>query len=145
MSNDERYAPRPLAAWFKPAAIASVLFMMAGCAMYLMDVTTDAAALPLDQRALHEAMPVWMWAAYAVAVWIGLAGAIMLLLRKRIAVPLLAVSLLAVVVQFSAYLVAPSFRELISSDMLLVPIVIIAVTWTIFWFSYHSRKRGWLD
>ena len=145
MSNDERYAPRPLARWFKPAAIASVLFMMFGCAQYLIEVTTDEAKLPLDQRAMYAAIPVWMWAAFATAVWIGLAGAVMLLLRKRVAVPLLGVSLLAVLVQFSAYFVAPRLRELVSSDMLLVPIVIVAVTWTIFWFSYHSRKRGWLD
>ena len=145
MEADNHYAPQPIARWFKFAAIASILFMILGCVAYLMQVTTDPATLPLDQRAMVEAAPTWMWAAFATAVWVGLAGAVLLLLRKKLAVPLLGVSLLAVLVQFSAYFIVPGLRELMSSDSLLIPIVIVAVVWTIFWFAWHSRKRGWLS
>ncbi len=144
MSTDDPYAPRPLAGWFRPAAIASVLWMLLGCASYLYQVTLDPLTLPVEQRAMIEAAPTWMWAAFAVAVWVGLLGAVLLLLRRRIAVPLLGVSLLAVLVQFSAYLLHPPLREAMRSDQLLVPLVIVAVTWTIFWFAYHSQRRGWL-
>lgn len=141
---DDPYAPRPLAGWFKPAAIASVLWMALGCASYLYQVTLDPATLPVDQRAVLEAAPKWMWAAFAVAVWVGLAGTVMLFLRRRLAVPLLGVSLLAVLVQFSAYFLHQPLREATGSNGLLIPIIIVAVTWTVFWFAYHSRKRGWL-
>lgn len=141
---DDPYAPRPLAGWFKPAAIASVLWMALGCASYLYQVTLDPATLPVDQRAVLEAAPKWMWAAFAVAVWVGLAGTVMLLLRRRLAVPLLGVSLLAVLVQFSAYFLHQPLREATGSNGLLIPIIIVAVTWTVFWFAYHSHKRGWL-
>jgi hypothetical protein len=145
MQNDARYQPQPLARWFKPAAIASLLWYLLGCANYLFEVTLDVASLPADQRAMIEAAPTWMYAAFAVAVWIGLIGAVLLLLRKRLAVPLLAVSLIGVLVQFSAYFLHPPLREAVDSDMLLIPIIIVALTWTVFWFAYHSNKRGWLS
>jgi hypothetical protein len=145
LDADNLYAPRPLAGWFKPAAIASVLFMMLGCVSYLMQVMTDPATLPLDQRVMIEAAPTWMWTAFAIAVWAGLAGAVLLLLRKALAVPILGVSLIAVLVQFSAYFLVPRLRESMSSDELLIPIIIVALTWTIFWFAWHSRKRAWLS
>lgn len=145
MDADDRYAPQPLAGWFKFAAIASVVWYMLGCGMYLFDVTLDPATLPLDQRAMMEAVPTWMYAAFAIAVWVGLAGAVLLLLRKKLAVPLIGISLVAAIVQNSAYLLDPELRGVVESDMLLIPIVILAVTWTVFWFAWHSRKRGWLS
>ena len=145
MDADHRYAPQPLAGWFKFGAIASVVWFMLGCANYLYEVTLDPAALPLDQRAMMEAAPTWMFAAFATAVWIGLAGAVLLLLRKKLSVPLLGVSLVAVLVQFSAYFLDPQLRGVVGSDMLLIPIIIVAVTWTVFWFAWHSKKRGWLS
>jgi len=145
MDADDRYAPQPLAGWFKVAAIASVVWFMLGCVSYLMTVMTDPATLPLDQRAMMEAMPTWMYAAFAIAVWVGLAGGVLLLLRKKLSVPLIGISLVAAVVQFSAYFLVPQLREAMRSDMLLVPIIVVAVTWTVFWFAWHSRKRGWLS
>ena len=52
---DKRFTPRPVAAWYMIAAIASLLFMGAGCAAFVMHVASDRATLPLDQRALVEA------------------------------------------------------------------------------------------
>ena len=144
MQERDPYAPQPLARWFMPAAIASLLFMLLGCASYLMQVTIDPATLAADQRAIMEAAPTWMYAAFAVAVWVGLAGAVLLVMRRKLAEPLLLVSLLAVLVQFSAYFIDPELREAMPSDGLLIPIVIVALTWTIYWFARHSRMRGWL-
>ena len=67
---DEEFAPRPLAGWYMPAAVASLLFMALGCIMYLMHLFADPAAMPLDQRAAYEAEPIWVTAAFAIAVWV---------------------------------------------------------------------------
>jgi hypothetical protein len=103
--------PQPLAGWFKWAAIASLLWMLLGCGMYLFEVTLDPATLPADQRSMIEAIPSWMWAAFAIAVWVGLAGALLLVLRNKLAVPLLTISLVAMLVQNSAYVVDQGLRE----------------------------------
>jgi magnesium-transporting ATPase (P-type) len=142
--RDNLYSRRPLARWYWAGAIASLLFMALGCVTYLMHVTADPASLPLDQRAAFDAEPVWLTAAYAIAVWIGLAGALMLLLRRKLAQPLLLISLAAVVVWLAGLLLVPNLRETISSNDLAVGIAVAAITWTIFWFARHSAKRGWL-
>lgn len=144
MTEDQAFSPRPIAGWFKIAAIASVLWMAMGCANYLYQVTLDPAALPLDQRAMIEAAPTWMYAAFAIAVWIGLAGAVLLLLRRKLSEPLLMVSFLAVLVQFSGYFFDPEMRQAMGSDQLLVPIIVVALGWVIYMFARHSRMRGWL-
>ena len=141
---DERYAPQPIAGWYMPAAIISVLFMGLGCIMYLMHVFADPATMPLDQRAAYEAEPVWVTGAFAVAVWIGLIGTALLVVKRRLAEAALLVSLVAVLVWLAGLLVVSGLRENMSANDLLVAIVITAITWTIFWFARHPRQRGWL-
>ena len=142
--KDDRFTRRPLAGWYMFAAIASLLFMVVACAGYLIDVTTDPSALPLDQRTVVEARPIWSMAAYAIAVWVGLAGAVMLVLRRKLAQPLLLVSLIAAAVTFLPYAIVPDIRDNITTNDIAVAVVILAITWTIFWFARHSAQRGWL-
>lgn len=140
----EQTSPQPLAGWFKFAALASVAFMLLGCGGYLASVLVDPASLPVDQRNLMAARPIWMVAAYAIAVWVGLLGSIMLLLRKAIAERLLLVSLVAAILTFLPYAITPAIRDNISTNDIAVAIAVIVITWTIFWFARHSRQRGWL-
>ncbi|CAA9515098.1 MAG: hypothetical protein AVDCRST_MAG31-1208 [uncultured Sphingomonas sp.] len=144
MENSDRFAPRQLAGWFKPAAIASVVFMALGTVTYISHVTTNPASLPLDQRQLFAAEPWWMTGAYGLGVWPGLAGAVLLLLRRKLAEPVLLLSLLGTTIWFAGFLLVPTLRGGMSSDALLIPLIILALTWTIFWFARHSRMRGWL-
>lgn len=143
MAN-RHYARRPVAGWYMVAAIASVLFMLIGCGGYLLEVTADPETMPIDQRTMAMARPTWMIAAYGIAVWVGLAGAIMLVLRRKLAQPLLLVSLIAAVVTFLPYAVVPAIRDNIGTGDIAAAIVILAITWTIFWFARHSSQRGWL-
>jgi hypothetical protein len=141
---DERFTPRPLASWYLPAAIVSLLFMVLGCAALAMHVTADPATLPLDQRALLAAEPRWVLAASAVGFIAGLIGGLFLVLRRKAAVPLLLVSLLGVLAWFAGMFATPQFRDLLSTDEIAGLLVVVALTWTIFWFGRHSRQRGWL-
>lgn len=141
---DERFTPRPLASWYLPAAMVSLLFMVLGCAALAMHVTADPATLPLDQRALFAAEPRWVLAASAAGFIAGLIGGLFLVLRRKAAVPLLLVSLLGVLVWFAGMFATPEFRDLLSTDEIAGLVVVVALTWTIFWFARHSRQRGWL-
>ena len=143
--EDDPYTPRPIAGWYMPAAIASLLFMGLGCVAYVMHVMTDPASLPIEQRAAFEALPGWVIGAQAVAVWIGLAGTVLLIMRKRLAEAALMVSLIAVLIWLAGLLLTAPVRESMSANDLLVAIVVTALTWTIFWFARHSRQRGWLS
>lgn len=133
-----------LPAWFRPAAMAAVAWEIFGCVMYLMQVRVDPAALPADQRAIWDATPPWMIGAYAAAVWVGLLGAVLLLLRRKLAEPLLLISLIAVAAWFAGQILVPQLRGLISSDMLLLPFVILAVCFAIWSLARRARRNGWL-
>ena len=142
--EEDPYSPRPVAGWFMPAAVASLLFMGLGCVMFLMDVLTEASTLPLDQQAVKDATPGWVTGANGFAVLTGLAGTIFLLMRNRIAVGVLAVSLISVLIMLAGLILVQPLREAASANDLLVVIVVTAVTWTIYWFARNSRQRGWL-
>jgi hypothetical protein len=82
--------------------------------------------------------------AYAVAVWIGLLGALLLVMRRRAAEWALLISLIAVLVWLAGLVLVTPLRESMSANDLLVAIIVSALTWTIYWFARHSRQRGWL-
>lgn len=142
--TEDTYSPRPLAGWYMIAAFGALAFMLVAVAGYMIDVLTDPATLPLDQRVVAEARPAWAMGAYAIAVWVGLGGAILLFLRRKAAQPVLLVSLVAAVITFLPYAFVPSVRSNITTNDIAVAIVILAITWTIFWFARHSAQRGWL-
>ena len=140
----DRYGRQPVARWFAIAAIASLLFMLLGCAAYLLDVTTNPASLPLDERAAHELRPVWLISANAIAVWAGALGTLLLLLRRRLAETLMLVSLVAVAIWLAGLVLVPRVRDAVGTDDIAVAVVVTLITWTIYWFARHSRQRGWL-
>jgi len=102
---EHHHTPRPIAGWFMPAAVASVLFMGLGCIMYLMHVLADPNTLPLDQRVALEAEPAWVTGANAIAVWVGLIGAILILMKRKLAEPVMLVSLVGVLVWLAGLIV----------------------------------------
>ena len=141
--SDGEYAPRPVARWYLAGAIASVLFMLVGCAGYLMTVLVDPATMPVDQRAMLDAQPLWMIAAYAIAVWVGLAGAVMLALRRKLAVRCCWCRWLRVWSLSCRWQSSRGERAGLTNDIA-AAVIVLAITWTIFWFARHSQLRGWL-
>lgn len=134
--------------WYWAVAVLALLFELAGCFFYLVEVRMSAAeiaALPLDQAALLSARPEWYYAAFGIAVWVGLIGAIGLFLRKSWAVWALLVSLVAAVVQFSSVFIVPEMRAITPSDALFLPIVIIIIAYGVWQFSRLAGRRGWLS
>ena len=130
--------------WFRFAAIGALLWELLGCTLLLMQALTDPSTLRRDQQAIWAATPNWMNAAWGFAVVTGLAGATLLLLRRRRGEPLLLLSFLAVAVQFSGMLIVPALRDLIASDDLLAPFVVLVVCYGIWHLARTARKSGWL-
>ena len=141
---EDPYKPRPVAAWYMLAALASAVFMFLGCAALVMHVMTNPASLPLDQRALFEAEPSWVVSASAFGFVTGLIGALLLVIRRREAERALLFSLVGMAIWFAGMFATPGFRDLLSTEQIAVLLAIVALTWTIYWFARHSRQRGWL-
>jgi hypothetical protein len=80
--------------------IVALLWNSMGALDYTMTQTRNAAylkALTPTQLAYFDSLPAWAVAAWAIGVWGGLVGSVLLLLRKRLAVPVFLASLLGAV------------------------------------------------
>ena len=141
---DDEFAPRPIAAWYTVAAASSLLLTGLFGVLYLMHVTANPADMPLDQRVAYDATPGWVIGAFGVGAWAGVAGAILLILKRKLAETVLLVSLIGMLVWLAGSLAVGPLREAMSANDLLLIIVMVAISWTIFWFARHSRQRGWL-
>jgi hypothetical protein len=130
--------------WFRIAAGGALLWELLGCVMFVWQAVSDPAALPRDQQAAWAATPPWMNAAWGFAVVTGVAGAVLLLMRNRRSEPLLLLSFLAVVVQFSGMVLVPALRNLTNSDDLFMPFVVAVICYAIWNLARKARKEGWL-
>lgn len=133
--------------WYWIVAVLALLWEAGGCYAYLTQVTMKAAdmgSMAAAQREVWLSMPVWVWCAYAVAVWVGLTGALALLLRQRWARSAFIVSLLAVVLQFGwVFLATPALARLGATSTAL-PVCIIVIGAALVWFADMAARRGWL-
>lgn len=133
--------------WYWAVAVVALLWALAGCFAYVTQVgmsAEDLARLPQAQQDIWNAMPAWVTAAYAVAVWAGLGGAIGLLLRKAWARPLYLLSLLGIVVQFGWVFLATDILTTVGPSSAAFPAFILIAGVALVWFADHSRKRSWI-
>lgn len=133
---------------FWALAVLALLWNLLGLAMFVMQVTMSPealAALPDAQRAVVDATPSWLDAVFGVAVASGVLGAVGLLLRRRWAVGLFALSLAAVLVQVIAgYLVTPAWAASGAAGLVL-PGLLVAIAIALLGYARSAVRRGWLS
>ncbi len=140
-------APSSTPGWFRIVAILGLIWNVLGVVSYFMHVTmseASLAAMPAAERELFESFPPWVTGAFAIAVFAGLAGALGLVMRKRWAVGLLGVSLLAILVQMVYTLVLSDMVSVMGADAAILPVLIVVVGVALFWLARMASMRGWL-
>lgn len=133
--------------WFWVVAIIAIVWNVVGVASYLMEVTTretSLAALPAAERALYAMQPEWVTGAYAIAVFAGLAGCVLLAMRRALAAPLLALSLAAVLVQMFYVFALSDALTVQGASSAVLPAAIVVIGAVLLWLAMHARRRGWL-
>ena len=143
--NGTMEIPRSKGFWL--VAIIALVWNLIGVAMFWMQVNTGAeglAQMTEPQRQVYEATPAWLNIAFAVAVFGGVLGALGVLMKKRWAVTMFFVSLLALLVQMiGAYLVTPAW-DAYGPAGLVMPVVLILIA-QLFWrYAQKCVVRGWL-
>lgn len=135
--------------WYWIVSIIALLWMLFGVVALVMDLSMDEAALAAmseAERQLYAARPTWLLVTYAIATLSGLGGAIALLMRKPWAVHLLALSLIAAIIQFGYVLLGTGAIEVLGAAATLpFPIVIIAIGAALLWLAWHARRVGWME
>ncbi|WP_417612124.1 hypothetical protein [Parasphingorhabdus sp.] len=133
--------------WFWVVGVVALLWNGLGVAAYLQQIAmsaADFAALPRVQQDLLSTLPFWVTAAFAIAVFAGFVASISWLLRKRIAVRLFLLSLLAVIVQFSSYFIIDGYWEFISSQGWIMPALIVLFAIGFLLLSWRAERTGLL-
>ena len=123
--------------------IIGVLWNGFGCFDFTMTATRNEAYLsgfPEEMVAYWTAMPWWMFAVWAIGVFGGLAGSIALLMRRAIAVPLLAASLIAAAISMVIGMTAQDAPKMEGSEIFTVLILGIALGLLV--YAYWQNRRG---
>jgi len=124
----------------------AVLWNAMGAFDYVMTETRNAAymsAFTPEQLAFFYRLPGWVIAAWAIAVWGGILGALLLLLRRRLAVWVFLVSVVAMVVTTIHNYVLSNGLEIFAdagSHALTAAIFVIALG--LFIYARAMSKRG---
>jgi hypothetical protein len=134
----------PVHLWI--VGIVSLLWNAFGCYDYLMTMTANEAWMAqftAEQIAYWESLPAWNAATWALGVWGGLVGALMLLLRSRYAVWAYAVSAFGAVVGLGYQMFMTEMpASMTEGAMAIMPWVIIIVALFQLWYSWSMEKKG---
>jgi hypothetical protein len=133
--------------WFWIVSVLPLAWNGMGVMAYIQQatITQEAVqAMPAAERALLLARPAWATAAFAVAVFGGVVGCLLLLVRSRRALPMLLVSLIGVVAQMTYQFVIADSLAVYGPGGLIMPAMILAGALFLVGFAVAGRRRGWL-
>ena len=126
-----------------------LLWNIFGCYLYIMDMTmsdADYAKTYGDVMAeLRPTTPIWVTAFYAIAVWSGLLASLLLLLRKKWAVPLYVLSMIGIVISMSWGIVNADMRAAAGTMGIVMPIIVGGIGLFQIWWSRRQSALGRLS
>ncbi len=131
---------------FWAISIIALLWNIMGVNQYiLMAYKSESvrAGLSAEKLALIDATPVWSTAAFAIAVFAGALGCIVLLLRKKLANTLFLVSFLGIIIQNIDAFMRFKISEFTGAEItftLLIPLIGLLLIW----YSKKCISKGWL-
>ena len=124
----------------------ALIWNVMGVINFFGQMNADAlAAMPKVQRAIIEGRPAWATGAFAIAVFGGALGCLLLLLRKSAAYYLFIASLLGVIVQLIHTLgIGSSAIDFSPFDVLMIILMPLVVAAFLIWYSKWSESKGWI-
>ena len=101
--------------------------------------------LPKEQQILYQDVPAWVTAAFAIAVFSGTLGSLLLLLKKKIASTFFIISFLGIMGQMSYGLLIDQNSDSYGPMGIAMPIIIIAFGGYLIWYSRKANEHRWLS
>lgn len=95
-----------------------------------------------EQLDYFYGFPAWAVAGWAIAIWIGLAGTVGLLFRRKWSVMAFAISLAGLALSSIYTLVMSNGLEIMGSTATIMTVVIWAVSIFLVWYSSQQAKAG---
>ena len=133
--------------WFWIVSAIALIWNLMGVFAYLADAymsIEDLEQMSQAQRLLYESQPAWVTGAYAIAVWGGALGCVLLLLRTKWARAILYLSLLGIVAQLSYSIFLSNSLEVYGPVGLIMPIMVLCIGIALVVFANKAIAKGWL-
>ncbi len=129
--------------------VLGILWNGFGCFDYTMtnmqgDAYLTAAGMTAEQIAHMNAMPAWMSGVWAIGVWGGLIGCVLLLLRNKLALPVFIASGASFVfsVIYSRFIDPMPAGGPHAGSMDMMHLIIFAGCVFFIWYAMFAKKRG---
>jgi len=140
--NDENVGGVHWSFWVIGAV--ALIWNIMGVINYFVQMNPDVlAAYRESERAIIEGRPAWATGAFAIAVFGGALGCLLLLLRKSAAYYLFIASLLGVIVTMTHTLSVDidfGLGEILG--IMLMPLVVAVF---LIWYSKQAESKGWIS
>lgn len=132
--------------WFRIVAWLAVLWNLVGVWSYLahVHIAPPMQEMTAEQQALEASVPVWVTAAFAIAVFAALVGSLGLVLGRAWARSLLVLSLLCILVQMGWIVLMSEAVAVHGGQAVIMPAFIILVGLMLVGVANVGVKRGWL-
>ncbi|MEO1012894.1 MAG: hypothetical protein AAFX53_16465 [Bacteroidota bacterium] len=134
--------------WFWVAGVAALLWNSMGAKAYLDDAymsIEELEKMTQAQRLLFESQPAWTTGAFAIAVWGGVLACVLLLLRKKWAVPVFVISLIGILAHMIYVFFLSNAMEVYGPGGMVLPILVIVIGILMVFFSRTAVRKGWLS
>jgi len=147
--NDVQAAKAPIHLWI--VGLLAVLVNGFGCVDYTMtrmrnmEWLSQGGGDPQAMLAWINSFPIYAQFAWGLGVWMGLIGAILLLMRHRWAVPALGLSFLGAVVSlgYQTFMAPPAPPPMDdASGMAMMSLVIIILTGAFYYYARRQKQAG---
>jgi hypothetical protein len=128
-------------------AIVTLLWNLVGAYDYVMTVSKNEAYLAQftsEQLEYFTSFPMWVGFTWPIAIWGGVVGCILLLLKKHLAVPVFLVSLVSMVLTAIYNFGLSDGMEVMGTGGLMFTIVIFLVALGLLLYSRAMHKQGYL-
>lgn len=134
------------APWLIAAALGGIAWNLFGIAQFAGSVTATeasliASGLSPEQAAVMTGYPAWMTLAFAVGIFGGLAGSVLLLLRRAGAMQVLLISLVAYVALWIGDAVHGVFAAL-GAPQVIILTVVVGIAALLFALSRHPVAKA---
>ncbi len=137
--------PRPAPKHLWIVGVVSLLWNLMGGLDYVMTQTRNEAYMARftpEQLAYFYGIPAWNIFFWALAVWGGVAGSVLLLMRRRFAVPVFAVSFVSMVITTVYSYALSDGLAVMGAGALAFSAVIFAIALALWMYARAMAGRG---
>lgn len=128
--------------------VLAIVWNLMGVIVYLGQayMTEDMKAMMTEEQlAIIKNAPIWATAAFAIAVWFGLLGSILLTLRKKLSKSVLYISLIGVIVQLVYNFFISNALDVYGTQGVIQPLITLGISLFLVSYAKQADKKDLLS